>query len=65
VALIPISFFGTPAHMLTLGLLSIIAGVMRIFLLDEIEEALKGYKPNVHDNYPSVAMASSSCRRES
>jgi hypothetical protein len=57
VALIPISFFWHPAHMLTAsGLLFDIAGVMRIFLLEEIEEALKGYKPNEDDNYPSVAM---------
>jgi hypothetical protein len=57
VILIPVSFFWRPAHVLTAsGLLFDIAGVVRLFLLEEINEALKGYKPNEYDNYPSAAM---------
>jgi hypothetical protein len=57
VILIPVSFFWRPAHVLTAsGLLFDIAGIVRLFLLEEINEALKGYTPNEHDNYPSVAM---------
>ncbi len=38
------------------GLLFDIAGAARIFLVEEIDHALSGYKPNEYDNYPSVAM---------
>jgi hypothetical protein len=57
VVLIPVSLFWNTAHMLTAsGLLFDIAGVLRIFLLEQTADALKGYKPNEYDNYPSVAM---------
>jgi hypothetical protein len=57
VALLPVSFFWNSAHVITAsGLLFDIAGAARIFLLEEIDYALSGYKPNEHDNYPSVAM---------
>jgi hypothetical protein len=53
--MIPISFFYQPSHVLTAsGLLFDIAGVLRLFLLEEIEHALEGFRGR--DNLPSVAM---------
>ena len=33
-----------------------IAGALRLFLLEEIQDALSGFKPNKYGNLPSVAM---------
>jgi hypothetical protein len=55
--LLPISLFISTAHMLTAsGLLFDIAGTMRLFLFERIEHELSQFKPNEHDNYPSIAM---------
>jgi len=57
VALLSVSVFWNSAHVITAsGLLFDIAGAARIFLVEEIDHALSGYKPNEYDNYPSVAM---------
>jgi hypothetical protein len=56
--LIPISFFYNTSHVLTAaGLLFDIAGVLRLFLMEEIEESLSGFKPDKHGNLPSFAMS--------
>ena len=56
-AVLIVSPFWNSAHMITAaGLLFDIAGAARLFLFEEIENALSGYKPNEHGNYPSVAM---------
>ena len=38
------------------GLLFDIAGAVRLFMLEEIKDAISGYQPNQYVNYPSVAM---------
>ena len=53
---VPASFFWKPSHLLAAsGLLFDIAGVLRLFLLEEIEDALAGFTPNKYGNFPSVA----------
>jgi hypothetical protein len=37
------------------GLLFDIAGALRLFLLDEIQDSLSGFKPNEYGNLPSAA----------
>jgi hypothetical protein len=55
--LIPASYFYNPARLLTAsGLLFDIAGALRVFLLEELTEALAGVKENEAGNLPSVAM---------
>jgi hypothetical protein len=55
--LVFVSFFHSPAHVLTAsGLLFDIAGVLRLFLLEEINGALEHFRENEHGNLPSVAM---------
>jgi hypothetical protein len=55
--LVPASIFYSTAHLLTAsGLLFDIAGALRLFLFDEIHDALSGFKENEDGNYPSVAM---------
>lgn len=57
VALLPLAPFYKTAHILTAsGLLFDIAGALRLFLLDEIDHQIAGFKPNEHGNYPSAAM---------
>jgi hypothetical protein len=57
VLLIPASLFFSSSRLLaTSGLLFDIAGVLRLFLFDEIQYALAGFKPNKHGNLPSVAV---------
>ena len=57
VFLIPTSFFYKTAHLLTAsGLLFDIAGVLRLFIFEEVQHALAGYKENRYGNLPSVAM---------
>ena len=55
--MIPLSFFWKTAHMLTAsGLLFFdIAGVFRLFLLEEVTKSLAGFEHR-RDNLPSVAM---------
>jgi hypothetical protein len=56
-ALIPISPFINPGHAFTAsGLLFDIAGALRLFLFDDLREALAGFKENEYGNVPSVAM---------
>jgi hypothetical protein len=55
--LLPISIFYNTAHLLTAsGLLFDIAGALRLFLFEEVHEALSGFKENRYGNLPSVAM---------
>jgi hypothetical protein len=55
--LIIISFFFPPARLLSsAGLLFDIAGALRLFLYEEILDALSGFKENKYGNLPSVAM---------
>jgi hypothetical protein len=57
ILLIPVSFFYRTAHLLTAsGLLFDIAGVLRLFLFEEVQHALAGYKETRYGNLPSVAM---------
>jgi len=57
VLLLPISLFWRPGHLLTAsGLLFDIAGVLRLFLLEEINNALEHFRETRPDNLPSVAM---------
>ncbi len=57
VLLIPLSFFYIPGHLLTASeLLFDIAGALRLFLLEELVEALEGFKENEQGNLASVAM---------
>lgn len=57
VLLIIVSPFHYTSHLLIAsGLLFDIAGAMRVFLLEEIETSLAGFKPNEYGNVPSVAM---------
>jgi len=57
ILLVPVSFFFIPGHILTAsGLLFDIAGVLRLFLLEEIEDSLPEYEPNEYGDVPSVAM---------
>jgi hypothetical protein len=57
VSLLPVSLFWNRAHVLTAsGLLFDIAGATRVFLLEEIDNALAGYTVK-DENYPSAAMA--------
>jgi len=57
VLLLPFAVFYKPGHMLTAsGLLFDIAGVLRLFLLEEIGNALDHFAENRHGNLPSVAM---------
>src|SRR5260370_12451566 len=57
VLLLPISLFYSPGHTLTTsGLLFDIAGVLRLFLLEEISIALEHFRETRPDNLPSVAM---------
>jgi hypothetical protein len=57
VVLLPISIFYKPGHMLTAsGLLFDIAGVLRLFLLEEINNSLEHFREARPDNLPSVAM---------
>jgi hypothetical protein len=57
IVMIPVSFFYSPSHMLTAsGLLFDIAGVLRLFVLEEIEHALGYYAENRKGNIPSPAM---------
>jgi hypothetical protein len=56
VVLLPISLFWNTAHVLTAsGLLFDIAGAARVFLLEEIDNALAGHEVK-DENYPSAAM---------
>jgi hypothetical protein len=55
ILLIPAAFFFHPGHLLTAsGLLFDIAGVLRLFLFDELQDALEPFKEREH--VPSVAM---------
>lgn len=55
--LLPAAIFYRTAHLLTVsGLLFDIAGALRLFLFDEVHEALYGFKENEYGNVPSVAM---------
>jgi hypothetical protein len=55
ILLIPAAFFFHPGHLLTAsGLLFDIAGVLRLFLFDELQDALEPFKKREH--IPSVAM---------
>jgi hypothetical protein len=55
ILLVPVSFFWKPSHLLAAsGLLFDIAGVLRLFLLEEIEHALAGFTPNKYGNFSSV-----------
>jgi hypothetical protein len=57
ILLLPASYFFSPVRLITAsGLLFDIAGVLRLFLLEEIERNLVGFKPNEYGNLPSVAM---------
>jgi hypothetical protein len=57
IVLIVASFRFSPAHLLTAsGLLFDIAGALRLFLVEELVEALGGFKQNKARNLPSVAM---------
>jgi hypothetical protein len=57
VLLLPVSLFYKPGHLLTAsGLLFDIAGVLRLFLLEEIKGALEHFRETRPDNLPSVAM---------
>ncbi|PDT77140.1 hypothetical protein [Bradyrhizobium sp. C9] len=57
VLLLPLSLFFNAGHVLTAsGLLFDIAGVLRLFLLEEIDSALDHYRETRPDNLPSVAM---------
>jgi hypothetical protein len=57
ILLLPISPFYNTGHLLTAsGLLFDIAGILRLFLFEEVREALSGYKDRRRDNLPSVAM---------
>ncbi|HZR76762.1 hypothetical protein [Bradyrhizobium sp.] len=57
ILLLPISVFYKPSHMLTAsGLLFDIAGVLRLFLLEEINSSLEHFRETRPDNLPSVAM---------
>ena len=57
ILLIPVSLFYSAAHVLTAsGLLFDIAGALRLFLFEEVNDALSGFKENEHGNVPSVAM---------
>jgi hypothetical protein len=54
--LIPASLFYHPGRLFTAsGLLFDIAGVLRLFLFDEIKETLAAFTPNKYGNLPSVA----------
>lgn len=54
--LLPISIFYQPDRTITAsGLLFDIAGALRLFLLEEIQSAIAGFKPNKYGNLPSVA----------
>jgi hypothetical protein len=55
ILLLPISAFYSTAHMvLASGLLFDIAGILRLFLFEEIRAALNGYRDR--ESLPSVAM---------
>ena len=55
IALIPLSVFFHPTHLLVAsGLLFDIAGVLRVFLLEELTDALEPFKKR--ENAPSVVM---------
>jgi hypothetical protein len=55
--LLPVSIFFSPGHILTAsGLLFDIAGILRLFLLEEINGALEHFRENKEGNLPSVAM---------
>jgi hypothetical protein len=55
--LILVSPFLNPGHAFTAsGLLFDIAGALRLFLFDELRDALAGFTPNEYGNVPSVAM---------
>src|SRR5262245_18006437 len=57
VGLLPIGIFYNSGHLLTAsGLLFDIAGILRLFLLEQIEQSLHGFAPNEYGNVPSVAM---------
>jgi hypothetical protein len=57
VLLLPVSLLYSPGHILTAsGLLFDIAGVLRLFLLEEINGALEHFRETRPDNLPSVAM---------
>jgi hypothetical protein len=57
VCFLPLSLFFAPGHMLTAsGLLFDIAGVLRLFLLEEIDEALEYLREKRPDNLPAYAM---------
>jgi hypothetical protein len=57
VILLPVSLFYRPSHLLTAsGLLFDIAGVLRLFLFDEVTGALQWFKENREANVPSAAM---------
>jgi hypothetical protein len=55
--MLAISPFYSTAHMITgSGLLFDIAGAVRLFVVEEIEKSLAGFKENEFGNVPSVAM---------
>jgi hypothetical protein len=55
ILLIPASFFYRPSQLLTIsGLLFDIAGALRLFLFEEIQDALAGFAGREH--LPSIAM---------
>jgi hypothetical protein len=57
VLLLPFAILFRSGHMFTAsGLLFDIAGVLRLFLVEEIEDALGHFAENRHGNLPSVAM---------
>ncbi len=57
ILMLAISPFYNPGHMITgSGLLFDIAGVLRLFIVEEIESNLSGFEANEFGNVPSVAM---------
>ncbi len=57
IVLLPLSYFYSPAHLITAsGLLFDIAGALRLFLLEEVTEIMAGAEENAAGNLPSVYM---------
>lgn len=57
VVMLAISSFYSPGHLITgSGLLFDIAGALRLFIVEEIENNISGFEPNDYGNLPSVAM---------
>jgi len=57
IVLLPLSLFYKTSHILNAsGLLFDIAGILRLFLLEQVEANLKTFTENKYGNLPSVAM---------